>query len=405
MSDTPSTPPLSLAAWARALRPSAIQEALKMTARPGLLSLGLGLPAAELFPRETLADVSARLLASEPRALQYAPALPALRSQVVKLMERRGVRCSERQVFLSAGAQQGMSLLARLLLEPGRLVVVEDRAYSGFLQVLEPFQVRKLTVGTDPRSGMDVEALEALLARGERPALIYALSDGHNPLGVSMSLEKRQRLVELARRYQVPIIEDDAYGLLSYEPQPLPALRALEPDWVFYVGSFSKVLAPGLRQGWVVVPEPLLAPLSVLKEASDIDTTAFSQRLVLGFLEGGHLEGHLQRLQAEYRARRDALLEALREHLPAEARWSRPVAGMFVWVELGSEVDTLELLKRSVEEEQVAFLPGAAFTVEGGRSASHCLRLNFSHCGPEPLREAVARLGRVLRRMPRGAAS
>ena len=395
---------LTLASWTRALRPSAIQDALKMTSRPGLLSLGLGLPAAELFPREAMAEVSARVLASESRALQYAPALPALRAQVVRLMERRGVRCSESQVFLTTGAQQGMSLLARLLLEPGRSVVVEDRAYSGFLQVLEPFQVRKLPVRTDPQAGLDVEALAALLESGERPALLYALSDGHNPLSVSMNLATRRRLVELARHHRVPIIEDDAYGLLRYEPEPLPALRALEPDWVFYVGSFSKVLAPGLRQGWVVVPESLIAPLSALKEASDIDTTTLSQRLVLGFLEGGYLEGHLERLLVEYRTRRDALLAALEAHFPAQARWTRPSGGMFVWVELPPEVDTLALLVRAVEEEQVAFIPGAAFEVQGGRPASHCLRLNFSHCPPEQLHEAVARLARVLRRSERGAA-
>jgi 2-aminoadipate transaminase len=265
--------------------------------------------------------------------------------------------------------------------------------------VLAPFEVRKLPVRTDPQSGMDVEALAALLESGERPALIYALSDGHNPLGVSMSMATRQRLVELARRYGVPIIEDDAYGLLHYEGQSLPALRSLDPDWVFYVGSFSKVLAPGVRQGWAVVPEALIPLLSALKESSDIDTTTLGQRLVLGFLEGGYLEGHLRRLQGEYRARRDALLQALQAHFPSEARWSRPTGGMFVWVELPSQVDTLNLLRRAVEEEQVAFLPGAAFAVEGGRSASHCLRLNFSHCGPEQLTDAVARLGRVLQRM------
>lgn len=388
-----------LASWARALRPSTIQEALKLTARPGLLSLGLGLPAAELFPREAMAEVAHRLLLSEQRTLQYAPSLAALRTQVVRLMERRGVHCSESQVFLTTGAQQGMSLLARLLLEPGCSVVVEDRAYSGFRQVLEPFQPRVLTVGSHLESGLDVEALQALLERGERPALLYTLSEGHNPLGVSMSLATRQRLVELARHYRLPIIEDDAYGMLCYEPQPLPALRALEPDWVLYVGSFSKILAPGLRQGWVVVPEPLAGPLSVLKEASDIDTATLGQRMVLGFLEGGYLESHLPRLLEEYRARRDALLEALAAHFPSRARWTRPRSGMFVWVELPESVDTLELLARSVEEEQVAFLPGAAFAVEGGRPASHCLRLNFSHCNPEQLHEAVARLGRVLHRM------
>jgi 2-aminoadipate transaminase len=399
MNDTAMNRLPELAGWARALRPSSIQEALKLTARPGLLSLGLGLPAAELFPREAMAELASRLLLSEPRAMQYSPSLADLRTHVVRLMERRGVRCSESQVFLTTGAQQGMNLLARLLLEPGCSVVVEDRAYSGFRQVLEPFQPRVLTVGSHLESGLDVEALQALLERGERPALLYALSEGHNPLGVSMSLATRQRLVELARHHRLPIIEDDAYGLLCYEPQPLPALRALEPDWVLYVGSFSKILAPGLRQGWVVVPEPLVGPLSVLKEASDIDTATLGQRLVLGFLAGGYLESHLPRLLEEYRARRDALLEALAAHFPSPARWTRPRSGMFVWVELPESVDTLELLARSVEEEQVAFLPGAAFAVEGGRPASHCLRLNFSHCNPEQLREAVARLGRVLRRM------
>ncbi|QRN94789.1 PLP-dependent aminotransferase family protein [Archangium violaceum] len=390
---------LPLAGWAKELQPSAIQDALQRILRPGVLSLALGLPAEELFPAQGLAEAAARVLAEQPlAALQYGAALQPLRQKVVELMALRGVRCSPEQVFLTAGSQQAMSLLARLFLEPGSTVLLEERVYSGFQQVLEPFQPRRLTVGTDLSTGIDVDAVEAVLRRGERPSLLYVMSDGHNPLGVRMSAEKRERLVKVARDYRLPIIEDDAYGLLQYEPDPLPPLRALESQWVFYLGSFSKILAPSLRVGWLVVPEELIHRLATVKEASDIDTTSFAQRVVLAFLESGRLDAHLARLRDEYRRRRDALLGALETHFPSGAKWTRPSSGMFVWVELPGNVDTTALLMRAVEQEQVAFLPGQAFAVPGGPSAAHCLRLNFSHCEPDVLRDAVARLARVLRK-------
>ncbi|CAM3250085.1 PLP-dependent aminotransferase family protein [Corallococcus soli] len=388
---------LPLAAWARELKPSAIQDMLQRIHRPGILSLALGLPAASLFPSAGLAEAAARVMAEEPLALQYRPTLEPLRRQVVALMARRGVTCAPEQVFLTAGGQQGMSLLTRLLLDPGGTVLVEDRVYSGFQQVLDPFQPKRLTVPTHPETGIDVDAVRALLERGERPALLYTMSDGHNPLGVSMPLQARERLVALAREHRLPIIEDDAYGLLQYEPHTLPALRGLEDRWVYYVGSFSKVLAPALRVGWVVVPEAMVGRLATVKEASDIDTTTFAQRVVLAFLESGGLPAHLERLRAGYRERRDTLLAALERHLaPRGARWTKPACGMFVWVEFPDTVDTTALLGRALEEVQVAFLPGQAFSVAGGRSAAHGLRLNFSHAEPAVIEEAVARLGRVL---------
>ncbi|RKH52290.1 PLP-dependent aminotransferase family protein [Corallococcus llansteffanensis] len=367
--------------------------------RPGILSLALGLPAPSLFPSAGLADAAARVMAEEPLALQYRPTLEPLRRQVVALMALRGVTCVPEQVFLTAGGQQGMSLLTRLLLDPGGTVLLEDRVYSGFQQVLDPFQPKRLTVPTHPETGIDVDAVRAVLEKGERPALLYTMSDGHNPLGVSMPLASRQRLVALAREHQLPIIEDDAYGLLQYEPGTLPALRGLEDRWVYYVGSFSKVLAPALRVGWVVVPEAMVGRLATVKEASDIDTTTFAQRVVLAFLESGALPAHLEQLRAGYRERRDTLVAALERHLaPHGARWTKPACGMFVWVEFPDRVDTTALLGRALEEVQVAFLPGQAFSVVGGRSASHGLRLNFSHAEPAVIEEAVARLGRVLAR-------
>ncbi|NTX53073.1 PLP-dependent aminotransferase family protein [Myxococcus sp. CA039A] len=393
-----SSSELPLASWARRLAPSAIQDMLQIITRPGVFSLALGLPAAELFPTEGMAEAAARVLAEQVGALQYSPTLEPLREQVVALMAKRGVRCSTTQVFLTTGAQQGLNLLTRLLLEPGQTVLLEDRVYSGFQQVLDPFQARRLTVRRDARTGLDLDGLASLLASGERPAFFYTMSDGHNPLGTSLAMDARERLVGLAREYRMPIIEDDAYGLLHYEEGgALPPLRSLDAQWVYYVGSFSKILAPALRVGWVVVPESLVFRLATVKESSDIDTATFTQRMVLSFLQSGKLEAHLTRLRGEYRLRRDTLLRALETHLPAGASWTKPTSGMFVWVELPEGSDTTVLLARALETQQVAFLPGQAFGVSGGRSASHGLRLNFSNCDPARIEEAVRRLGTVLR--------
>ncbi|NVJ26119.1 PLP-dependent aminotransferase family protein [Myxococcus sp. AM011] len=389
---------LPLASWARRLAPSAIQDMLQKITRPGVFSLALGLPAAELFPTQGMAEAAARVLAEQVGALQYSATLEPLREQVVALMAKRGVRCSTSQVFLTTGAQQGMNLLTRLLLEPGQAVLLEDRVYSGFQQVLDPFQARRLTVKRDGRTGLDLEGMASLLKSGERPAFLYTMSDGHNPLGTSLAMAERERLVELAREYRMPIIEDDAYGFLHYEEGgALPPLRSLDAQWVYYVGSFSKILAPALRVGWVVVPESMVFRLATVKESSDIDTATFTQRMVLAFLESGRLDAHLDRLRGEYRLRRDTLLRALEEHLPEGASWTKPTSGMFVWVELPERFDTTVLLARALETQQVAFLPGQAFAVSGGRSASHGLRLNFSHCEPARIEEAVRRLGTVLR--------
>jgi 2-aminoadipate transaminase len=223
-----------------------------------------------------------------------------LKQHVVRLMAERGVECREEQVFLTSGGQQGVNLLARLLIEPGSTVIVEEMAYTGCQQVLYASQAEILTVPTDFKTGVDVDAIQRLLEMGERPALIYVVPDGHNPLAVSMSREKRRRLVELASTYCVPVIEDDAYGFLYYD-SPVPPLRALDHEWILYVGTFSKIMAPALRTGWVVVPESLIPHLAIIKEATDIDTAPLNQRGISAYLDGGHLPAHLARLRADQR--------------------------------------------------------------------------------------------------------
>ncbi|MFL6333084.1 MAG: PLP-dependent aminotransferase family protein [Pyrinomonadaceae bacterium] len=389
---------IRLASWARGSRRSAMQRMLSIASRPGAISFALGLPAPELFPVEALNEAARSVLAGDRRALQYGPTSGRLRRQVVELMARRGVSCRDEQVFLTTGAQQGVNLLAHLLLDRGGQVIVEEMIYPGTRQVLELFQPEVLTVPTDLETGMDVDAVERLLAGGARPAFIYAITDGHNPLGVSLSAPKRERLVELARRYRVPVVEDDPYGFLVYDSLCAPPMRALDEEWVLYVGSFSKILAPTLRVGWMVLPESLIPQLSIVKEAADIDTSTFTQRVVSAFLDSNAIADHLQLLHDEYRARRDSMLRALEGSLRPGARWTRPSAGFFVWVELPGEIDMLRLLEDSIEVESVAFIPGEAFSLSGGRGGAPSMRLNFSHNPPVRIDEGVERLARLLSR-------
>jgi 2-aminoadipate transaminase len=375
-----------------------MQRMLSIASRPGAISFALGLPAPELFPVEAIDEAARSVLAGDRRALQYGPTSGRLRRQIVELMAQRGVSCREEQVFLTTGAQQGVNLLAHLLLDRGGQVIVEEMIYPGTRQVLELFQSDVLTVPTDLETGMDVDAVERLLAGGARPAFIYAIADGHNPLGVSMSAPKRARLVELARRYRVPVVDDDPYGFLRYDSSCAPSLRALDEEWVLYVGSFSKILAPTLRVGWLVLPESLIPQLSIVKEAADIDTSTFTQRVVSAFLDAGAVEDHLQRLHDEYRARRDSMLHALEGSLRPGARWTKPSAGFFVWVELPGELDMLRLLEDSIEVENVAFIPGEAFSLSEGRGGAPSMRLNFSHNPPARIGEGVERLARLLSR-------
>ena len=397
---TPTAQPqrheLALADWTGSISRSALQDLLVVASRPDILSFTLGLPAPELFPVESFKLAAADVLTREPKALQYCPPHESLKKQIVELMARRGVECRKEQVFLTTGAQQGVNLLAHLLLDKGRQVLAEELVYTGFQQVLDLFQPELLTVPTDLQTGMEVDEVERILRGGARPAFIYAITDGHNPLGNSISPEKRVRLVELARRYGVPIIEEDPYGFLCYEEKATPPMRALDGEFVFYVGSLSKVLAPALRVGWLIVPEVLVSKLSIVKEASDIDTTTFTQRIITSFLETGELPSHLEKLRREYRLRRDAMLGALETFFPQDARWAKPSSGLFVWVELPSHLDAEKLLGVAIETEKVAFIPGSAFSLRRDVRASNCMRLNFSNCSLPHIEEGIERLGRVI---------
>lgn len=374
-----------------------LREIMDLVSRPGILSFAIGLPAADLFPREALAEASGRVLRGDPSCLQYSVPYRPLKTQIVELMALRGVRCCEEQIFLTSGAQQGMDLLSRLLLSPGGEVMTEWAIYDGLQMAVRHQSTRFVSIAADPQAGIDVDEVESRLAQGARPAFLYLVPCGHNPLGATLSLEGRQRLAALARRYQVPLIEDDVYGLLYYGDPPPPAVRAFEDEWVYYLGSFSKILAPSLRAGWVVVPAPIATRLSPLKHAIDLDTPSLSHRVIAAYLETGRLSSHLATLRAEYQRRRDAILSALAEHLPSAVRWNVPTGGMFVWVELPEGLDASELLRTAVETEGVAFSPGVTFCVGELEKGRRCLRLSFTNHSPERINEGVRRLNRVIR--------
>lgn len=396
----PATDAYPLAGWLREARPETLQGLLAEAGGSKVLTFALGLPPTELFPQEAFSQATSELFRRDPEALQLGAPFHPLKRHIAALMRQRGVECTEEEVFLTSGAQQALSLAAGLFLEPGGRVLLEETSYLGFHHVIKPHNPTLVTVPTRFDEGIDLDAVEAILSRGERPAVMYAMSEGHNPLGVSLSAAKRARLAELARHYRVPLIEDDPYGFLLFEENQPPPIRALEKRWVFYAGSLSKILSPSLRIGWLLVPPELHSRLSILRQSMDIDSSNLAQKAATIYLEGGNLPAHLLKVRRELTLRRDAMLSALERHFPAGCRWSRPTSGVFVWVELPQHIDATDLLRAALREEKVIFVPGAEFRCGGAPNLGrNCMRLSFSNLNPEQIEEGIGRLARAVKRM------
>lgn len=388
-------PDIRSAQWTQGMQRSVLRQMLAVVSRPGILSFAGGLPAPDLFPTSDYSAALSTVLSTDTRALQYGPPFAPLKDHIVALMAERGVLCAPEEIFLTTGAQQALDVLTRYLLDAAGQVLLEEFVYTGIRQAVAPYQPEVLSVQTDLETGIEVDAVVDHLEKGANPAYLYVIPDAHNPLGVSISQEKRLRLADAAATYGLPIIEDDPYGFLSYDDRCLPPIRAYNDSHVFYVGSFSKILAPALRLGWLVAPEALIPKLTVIKEAGDLESSALTQRAVAKYLDGGHLPEHVARLQDEYRLRRDTMLGAMERFFPSGITWTRPRAGMFIWVKLPEQIDAGALLETAVEREKVAFIPGQAF-VGSGVSARNFMRLNFSNCCLADIEEGIERLGRVL---------
>ena len=379
-----------IAPWLQGRERSLLRRLVDQVARPGVVSLAGGLPAVELFPSQAYGEVVRRLLA-DPQSMQYVPSCGELKERVVEVMRRRGVACRAEEILITTGAQQALDVAVRALVSVGESVAVERYTYAGFREVLAPLRPRLVTLPSSLDDGLDVEALERSLLAGARPRLVYVIPDAHNPLGVSLAREARERLVALAHDYDFVILEDDPYGLLCCDGEFEPPLAALDSERVVYAGTFSKILAPALRLGWLRLPASLVETFAAVKEIGDLECSRLSVLAVARLLGELDFDRHLELLRATYRDRRNAMLRALAEHLPAHCAFTEPGGGMFVWVELPEGTDGEQLLQRTLAERKIAFVPAIAFADGADRAAPrNAARLSFSRLDPEALREAVA---------------
>ena len=380
----------------RQLRPSTIREILKVTAQPDIISFAGGLPAPELFPVDEVRAAANSVLAQNgPEALQYGPSegFMPLREWIAEEVRQRGIATNPSEILVTNGSQQVLDLVGKLFLNAGDVVLTENPTYLAAIQAFQTFEARFVPVPTDGQ-GLIPEALPELI-RQHRPKFLYTIPNFQNPTGVMLAVERREKLARIAAEHGLVIVEDDPYGKLRYRGTNVPPIKHWdETGSVIYASTFSKTIAPGLRLGWVVAPAEIFSRLLILKQASDLHTSSFDQRVAYAFLTQNDQAVHLERIRRAYGERFDVLNEALRTEMPTGYSWTQPEGGMFLWVTGPVGLDGLELLSRAIERK-VAFVPGRDF-FPGDGGKNH-LRLNFSNSTPERIREGVRRLGALCR--------
>jgi 2-aminoadipate transaminase len=384
----------------KVMKSSAMRDLMAVTARPEVISLAGGLPDTSTFPPETFAAVTNRIATEScARALQYGPTegLEETKRCILEVMAAEDMRAAPEDMVVTTGGQQVIDLVTKTLIDPGDVVIAEAPTYPGAVPVFSSYQAEVVQIDMDAE-GMRVDLLEETLHRldreGRTPKFVYTVPSFQNPAGVTLSLPRRKRLVEVAHERELLVLEDNPYGLLRYEGAANPPLYSLDGGvFVMYLGTFSKILSPGIRLGWVVAPPPVLEKINLGKQAADLCTSTLSQLMVRAYFEETRWRDYVDSLTDIYRARRDTMLDALADHFPPQAEWTRPAGGLFIWATLPDYIDTTDLLARALREN-VAFVPGEAAYLDGrGRNA---MRLNFSGCGDDELREGIRRIGEVV---------
>jgi 2-aminoadipate transaminase len=398
----------------RGMRSSAIRELLKVTLRPDVISLAGGMPAPELFPLKEVEEACARLLKKDGRnALQYSTTegYPPLREFIIRKMSRYGIVASVDNVLITSGSQQALDLVGKILIDPGDVIVTGAPTYLGAIQAFSAYQASFASVSLDDE-GILVDLLEQKIIE-THPKFIYVLPNFHNPAGVTLSRERRERLVSLARQYGVPVVEDDPYGELRFEGEHIPPIVVIDAmrngdraegyfkGDVIYMSTFSKTLSPGLRLGWIVAPVEVVKRLVQAKQGADLHSSTFTQMLAHEVIADGFLDEHVKEIRDMYRQRRDAMLAAMDRYFPEGVTWTQPQGGLFLWVKLPEGMDSEELLEEAIKQK-VAFVPGTAFYADGrGHDA---LRLTFSNCPTDMIEEGIRRLeNAIARRMKKAA--
>jgi 2-aminoadipate transaminase len=388
---------------------SIIRELLKLTEKPDIISFAGGLPAPEVFPVKEFEAATQQVLAEHgSRALQYGTTegYGPLREYIVQRMSRYGIEAEPENVLITSGSQQALDLIGKILINPGDLILTEQPTYVGAIQAWRAYQAEFATVPIDDE-GLRTELLEEALCAG--PKFMYILPNFQNPAGVTLSLKRRMKLLEIADRYGIPIIEDDPYGQLRYEGDHLPSLVALDAQKlngrgvsgngmgffrgnVIYLSTFSKTLAPGLRLGWVVAPKEVIKRCVMGKQGMDLHTSTFVQMVAYEVIKDGFLDEHVRHIRRVYRERRDVMLAAMERYFPPEVHWTIPAGGLFLWITLPESLNTTLLLEKAVENK-VAYVPGSAFDPAG--DSLNTARLNFSNARPENIELGIKRLGQV----------
>ena len=380
------------------LKPSDVAALLKLTARPEVISFAGGLPAPELFPVEDIKAAACAVLDEQGTvALQYGQAdgWAPLRAQIAQRMEQKNtIHTTADNIILTAGSQQGLDFCGKLFLNPGDVVIMESPSYMGAIDALRPYQPRFVEVPTD-ENGMVMEELDKILASTENVKLIYVIPDFQNPSGRTWPLERRKQFIEIIQKYQIPAIEDNPYGDLRFKGAYQPALKSMDTDGlILYMGTFSKILAPGFRLGWTCASSELIAKLTLIATAAVLQTSTIAAMIISKYLEMFDVDEHVEKIRAVYKHRCELMIKTMKETFPPEAKFTDPDGGLFTWVELPDTVNTRELAAKALERD-VAFVPGDCFFPNGGNYS--CFRMNYSGQTDERIVEGVHRLAELIK--------
>lgn len=377
------------------LRTSVIREILKFSSKSGVISFAGGLPAQELFPIEQLKEISVQVLDKYgATALQYSLSngITPLRELLAQRATDSGSPTDVENVLVTSGSQQGIELLARAFVDPGDFIITESPTYVGAIQAFNYYRSRYVSIAMDDE-GMLVD-LVADKIKQYNPKLIYTVSNFQNPTGRTMSARRRIQLAEVAGIYDIPVIDDNPYGEIRFEGEPLSTLKSLGGDGVIALKTFSKVVAPGLRIGWMNGPKAIIDQFEKVKQCADLHTSTFNQYIIYEFMAQGLLEPHIEEIKANYRNKRDVMIKALEDHCPEGITWTHPQGGLFLWVTLPEHMSATELFPKAVDLK-VAFVPGQPFFPHG--EGDNTLRLNFSFSPVDEIEEGIKRLAKLFK--------
>lgn len=384
------------------MKRSEIRELLKFTRKPDIISFAGGLPAPATFPVAELQDICAKVLQEKgAMALQYGTTEgeAPLREAIAGWMNREKAAIKPENILVTAGSQQGLDMVAKVFIDPGDIIIVELPSYIGGLQAFTSYRAKMIGVPQD-NDGMRMDKLEKLLGKlarkKKKPKFIYVVPDFQNPSGVTMSLERRKKLLELAYQHGVPIVEDSPYRDLRFAGEPVPAIYALDvQEQVIALGTFSKIFCPGLRLAWIMAPAQWLDKMIIAKQGMDLCCPTFNQLVAAEYIGRGLLPKQVEQIRELYGRKREVMLKALKKHMPRGVKWTKPEGGLFLWVKLPKNLSANELFPKAVEEK-VAYVIGSAFHCDG--KGQNTMRLNFSFPTEEQIEEGVRRLANVIRK-------